>query len=1126
MIRKVIEVSLKNRLLTILFGAAIMISGLFAVFNIPIDAIPDLSDTQVIIYTEYSGQAPQVVEDQVTYPLTSAMLGVPHSKVVRGYSFFGFSLVYVIFEDGTDLYWARSRVLEYLNFAAGRLPDGVKPRLGPDATGVGWVFMYTLRDKTGRHDLQKLRAIQDWTLRYELASLKGVSEVASLGGFVKQYQIEVDPSKLILHRVSIQLLRKRLSRSNRDTGGRLIEMGETEFMVRGLGYIKSVEDIRKIVLKVDREGNPVTIGDVANVQIGPEIRRGLAEFNGEGETVAGIVLIRSGENALEVIDRVKKRLKELQPSLPKGVEIVPSYDRSNLIKRAVRNVTWKVGEEMLVVALVTMLFLLHARSALVAVVVLPLGVLASLFTMYALGISVNIMSLGGIAIAIGVMVDASVVMVENLHKHLERNPDLPHLEIVRRASIEVGPALFYSLLIITISFLPVLLLEEQSGRLFRPLALTKTFAMAFAAIIAISIIPVLMSFFIKRDGPPPETPAPLPPHDEQDDEPMGIDPEGLYTSPGEAKALEHTTSTLAYRLKLLFRPLNRLRGEDENPIARFLKTIFTPLIHGALEKKMPFFLAILGIVLLTIIPLKGIPKPGGGYLVRPIGGEFMPPLNEGDLLYMPTTLPGLSITKARELLQKTDAIIKSFPEVDHVLGKIGRAQTATDPAPLTMIETTIMLKDKKHWRAGMTTEKLIRELDKAIQFPGLTNAWTYPIRTRIDMLSTGIKTPVGIKLMGDDLEKLSRFGSRVEAILKELPGTASAISERVTGGKYIDYEIDRDAAARYGLTIGDIQDTIMTAVGGMNVTTTVEGLARYPVNIRYPRELRDSLSKLRDIYVSLPNGAYIPITQVARLRVKDGPPAIKTENARKTAWIFVDLKQGKDVASYVEEAREHLSQKIAEKKLIVPPGVTILWSGQYEYLERAAKRLTIAGAAALAAIILLMYLHFRNFLQPAILLGCLAFAVTGGIWYMWVLDFNRSVATDVGFIALAGLSVETGIVLLVYLDNVFARRRSEGRLKTPADIREAMLEGVVERLRPKLMTTATTFMGLLPLMWAAEAGSRVMKRLAAPMIGGLVTDTIVTLFLIPVIYEWIQLRKLKQGKAGPLHDPAENENAA
>jgi len=1066
LIPKLIEYSLRNRFIIVLFSIVIIAGGGYSMYNIPIDAIPDLSDVQVIIYTEYPGQAPQVVEDQVTYPLTSSMLAVPYAKVVRGFSFFGFSLVYVIFEDGTDLYWARSRVLEYLNFATGRLPAGVKPQLGPDATGVGWVYMYRLSDPTGKHDLQQLRSIQDWMLRYELSSLKGVAEVASIGGFVKQYQVEIDPTKLINHNIPLALVRQMLARSNLDAGGRLIEMGETEYMVRGLGYIKSLDDIRSTVLKVNEVGNPITIGDVANVQIGPEIRRGLVDWNGEGETVAGIVMIRFGDNALEVIDRVKKRIEELRPTLPEGVEITPAYDRSILIKKAVKNVAWKLIEEMSVVAIVIIVFLLHARSALVAIVTLPIGVLASLFLMNSLGINANIMSLGGIAIAIGVMVDASIVMVENLHKHLERSPHLPHIETVRRAAVEVGPALFYSLLIITVSFLPVLVLQEQSGRLFRPLAFTKTFAMGFAALIAVTIIPVLMSWFVT----------------------------------------------------------GKMRSEKENPITQVLIRIYRPIIEFSLSHRRAVIGGALLLLLATLVPMKGIPDFRGGYLVRPIGGEFMPPLNEGDLLYMPTTLPGISITKAREILQRTDEIIKEFPEVKHVLGKVGRAETATDPAPLTMIESTITLKEPSEWRDGMTIEKLIEELNQAIQFPGLTNAWTYPIKTRIDMLSTGIKTPVGVKLLGDDLEALSRFGSEIEASLKELPDTASAVSERVTGGKYIDYEIDRVEASRYGLTVGDIQDTIMTAIGGMNVTQTVEGLARYPVNIRYPRELRDDLYKLKEIWVSTPSGAYIPISQIAHISIKDGPPAIKTENARKTAWIYVDLKANKDVASYVEEAQEHIARKIREKKITPPPGVSIVWSGQYEYLQSAAKRLRIAAVITLTVVFLLLYFHFKNVTETLIIIVSLTFAVTGGVWLMYLLGFHRSVATDVGFIALAGLAAETGIVMLVYLDEVFSRYKREQRLNTLADIRAGIIEGAVDRVRPKMMTVSTTLIGLLPIMWATESGSRIMKRLATPMIGGLITSTILTLILIPMIYEWLQIRRLKEGKAGPFQDPHTNES--
>ncbi|MEM7183649.1 MAG: CusA/CzcA family heavy metal efflux RND transporter [Spirochaetota bacterium] len=1054
MIVKVIEASLKHKFLVLLFTLALVAGGIFAIKNIPIDAIPDLSDVQVIVYTEYPGQAPQVVEDQVTYPLSSSMLAVPHAKVVRGYSFFGFSLVYIIFEDGTDLYWARSRVLEYLNFASSRLASNVKPQLGPDATGVGWVYMYTVQDTSGKYNLQQLRSIQDWNIRYELQSIQGVSEVASIGGYVKQYQVEVDPTKLLLHGISLANLRDKLSKSNLDVGGRLIEMGETEYMVRGLGYIKNTEDIRSIVLKADKDGNPITVGDIAHVQIGPEIRRGIAELDGEGEVVSGIVMIRFGENALEVIGRIKQRIQEMETTLPKGVVIRGSYDRSKLIHKAVSHISWKLVEEMAVVALVIVIFLLHARSALVAMITLPIGVLASLFVMYLLQINANIMSLGGIAIAIGVMVDASVVMVENLHKHLEKDKGLSHLEIVRRASVEVGSALFYSLLIITVSFLPVLVLEGQSGRLFKPLAITKTLSMAFASLLAITVIPVLMSWFVK----------------------------------------------------------GKVWSEKESPISLFLTSKYRLILGIALQQKQKVFLLTGIFLLLTLIPLKGIPKWQEGYWVKPIGGEFMPPLNEGDLLYMPTTLPGLSITKAKELLQKTDAIIKSFPEVQQVIGKIGRAETATDPAPLTMIETTILLKDKSQWRDGMTIDKLTQELDNTIQFPGLTNAWTFPIRTRIDMLSTGIKTPVGIKLLGDDLQALSRFGSQLEGVLNSFPGTASVISERVTGGNYIDFQIDRKQASRYGLTIGDIQDTIMTAIGGRNVTWTVEGLARYPINIRYPREYRDDISKLRNIWVTLPNGAYIPITHVASIAISSGPPSIKTENARKTAWIFIDLKPGRDVASYVEAAKQFIHNKIKNKEIVVPHGVSIQWSGQYEYMERAKKRLTIAGVVTVFVIVLLLYFHFGNFTETAIILLSLLFAVTGGIWLLYVLGYNRSVATDIGFIALAGLAAETGIVMLLYLDGVFQRYACENQLNSPRVIRKAVIEGAVDRVRPKVMTVATTLLGLLPIMWASESGSRVMKRLAAPMIGGLVTSTILTLVLIPLVYESIQIYRLRKGK--------------
>ena len=1054
MIVRIIEASLKNRQIVVMLTLLLTAAGIRSLWNIPVDAIPDLSDVQVIVISEYPGQAPQLVEDQVTYPLTSAMLAVPHAKVVRGYSFFGFSLVYVIFEDGTDLYWARSRVLEYLNSASGRLPQGVKPRIGPDATGVGWVYIYTVQDKSGKYNLQELRSIQDWMLKYELSSLKGVSEVASIGGFVKQYQVVVDPNKLVLYNLTLGEIRQKLAGSNIDAGGRLIEMGEREYMVRGLGYFESIEDIRSVLLRTGRGGNSLTIGDIADVAIGPDIRRGLAEWNGEGETVAGIVIVRYGENALEVIERIKKKIAELGPLLPAGVEIVPAYDRSVLIKKAVRNVGYKLLEEMAVVAIVIIISLLHVRSSLVAVVTLPVGVLGAILLMDILGINSNIMSLGGIAIAVGVMVDASVVMVENLHKQIEADPRADHMELVRRASVGVGPALFFSLVIITVSFLPVLLLEGQSGRLFGPLVLTKTFALAFASLLAITIVPVLMTFFVRGN----------------------------------------------------------IRHEKDHPVSVWLVKSFSPVIEAGLDNKKIVLIGAVSVVLLTLIPLKGIPSWNGGYLVRPLGGEFMPPLNEGDILYMPTTLPGISIEKGREILQRTDRIIAGFPEVKHVLGKIGRADTATDPAPLTMVETHVILKDRSEWRKGMTIEKLMAEMNREVSFPGLTNSWTFPIQTRIDMLSTGIKTPVGIKLLGDDLSKLSGTAAGIEGLLSGLPGARSVIAERPVGGKYIDFKINRAEAARYGLTVSDIQDTVMIAIGGRNITETVEGLARYPVNIRYPREYRDDISKLGNIWITTADGASIPVSRVAKIEINDGPPQIKTENARKTAWIYIDLEDSQDVASYVRSAREFLDKKIESGELKIPPGVIVQWSGQYEHIEKSEKRLFLAGIFTLVVIIILLYLHFRDFTRPAILLGSLLFAVTGGVWLIYAAGYSRSVATDVGFISLAGLSVETGIVLLVYLDEVFARYAAEGRLKNTKDIRHAMMEGVVMRIRPKFMTTATTFIGLLPIMWAVEEGTRVMKRLAAPMIGGLVTDTVVTLIIIPVVYEWLQQGKLARGE--------------
>ena len=1034
MIEKIIEYSIKNKFIIFLLGIFIFLGGLYAMQNIALDAIPDLSDVQVIIITKYPGQAPQVVEDQVTYPLTTAMLSVPYAKVVRGYSFFNFSLVYIIFEDGTDLYWARSRVLEYLSFVSGRLPQGVTPQLGPDATGVGWVYEYILEDESGKLDLSDLRSIQDWYLKYELTSVPGVAEVASIGGYVKQYQVEVDPNKLLAYRIPPSKVKKAIQRSNRDVGGRLVEMSETEFMVRGLGYIKSTQDIKNIPLGADENGTPIFLRNVAQVKIGPELRRGIAEIDGKGEVVGGIIVMRWGENALEVIKNVKKKMEELKVGLPSGVKIKPVYDRSGLIYRAIDNLKKKLIEEIIVVALICILFLLHARSALVAIFTLPAGVLISFIAMNALGINANIMSLGGIAIAIGVMVDASVVMVENAHKHIERDKGKKeHGQIIMEAAKEVGPALFYALLIITVSFFPVFALAEQSGRLFKPLAYTKTFAIAASALLSITVIPALMVVVIK----------------------------------------------------------GKILSEKKNPISRFFISLYMPLIKLVLRFKWLTILAAVFILAITVYP------------AFKLGSEFMPPLYEGDLLYMPTTFPGISITKAKELLQQTDKIIASFPEVESVFGKIGRAETATDPAPLTMIETTIMLKPEKEWRPGMTPEKLVEELDKAIQFPGLTNAWTMPIKTRIDMLATGIKTPVGIKIMGANLDTLSAIGERIEATIRKVPGTLSAYSERVVGGNYLDFEIRREEAARYGLTVGDVQDVIMSAVGGMNVTYTVEGLARYPVNVRYPRELRDDITSLKRVLVPTPSGAQIPIAQVADIKIKKGPAAIKSENARRTAWVYVDIR-GIDVGTYVKRA-----QKVVAEEVEIPAGYNIIWSGQYEYMQAAAERFRIVIPITIVIIFLLLFFHFKNMTDSLIVMLSLPFAVVGGVWLLYFFGFNTSVAVYVGFIALVGLAAETGVVMLVYLEEAYRRYQAEGKLNTLSGLHSAIIEGAVERVRPKLMTVATTMIGLLPLMIGHGTGSEVMKRMASPMVGGLVSSTVLTLVIIPAIYAIVKGWRLK-----------------
>ena len=1070
MLNRIIEASINNRFMTVLATALVIGGGLYAMYNTPLDAIPDLSDVQVIIFTEYPGQAPQVVEDQVTYPLTTAMLGVPFAKVVRGYSFFGLSFVYVIFDDGTDMYWARSRVLEYLNFVADRLPDGVSPQLGPDATGVGWVYEYVLEDTTGRHDLAELRSIQDWYLRYELTSVPGVSEVASIGGFVKQYQVTVDPNKLLAYNIPLHKVRMAIKRSNNDVGGRLIELAETEFMVRGLGYIKSLDDIRSIPVGVSASGTPVRVRDIATVGLGPELRRGLAEWNGEGEIVGGVVVMRFGENALAVIDRVKKKLEELKSGLPEGVVVHTAYDRSGLIRRAVDNLQEKLIEECIVVALVCIVFLLHFRSALVAIFTLPVGILISFFIMQNQGLNANIMSLGGIAIAIGVMVDAAIVMIENAHKHIERDGGKKdHWQIILDAATEVGPALFYSLVIVTLSFLPVFALEAQEGRLFKPLAFTKTYAMAASALLAITIVPVLMGFFIR----------------------------------------------------------GRIMPERKNPLSRLLIWVYRPVIEWVLRHKVAVLMLAGAVLFISVFPFhsqvvsrfadqpqslkyRALVKLDPAFPLEKIGSEFMPPLYEGDLLYMPTTLPGISVTKARELLQQTDKIIRTFPEVHHVFGKIGRAETATDPAPLSMIETTIMLKPEDEWRPGMTPDKLVDELNQAIKFPGLTNAWTMPIKTRIDMLSTGIKTPVGIKVAGEDLETLQELGQRIEQVVRQIPGTLSVYAERVAGGNYLDFEINREEASRYGLTVGDVQDVIMSAVGGMNITYTVEGLARYPVNLRYGRELRDNLPALRRVLVPAPTGAQIPLEQLADIRIHKGPPGIKSENARLNAWIYVDIKDI-DVGTYVERA-----QQIVLEQVDMPAGYSLAWSGQYEYMQRARERLLLVVPITLAIIFMLLFMNFRSVTESLIVMLSVPFALVGGIWLMYLLDYNMSVAVGVGFIALGGVAAETGVVMLVYLDNAYAelRRKRGGRLGRK-DLYDAIMVGAVERVRPKLMTVTATMAGLLPIMWGHGTGSEAMKRIAAPMVGGLVSSTVLTLVVIPAIYALWKGWGLKQDEATP-----------
>jgi len=1032
-IDRIIEASIANRWLVVWIALVTLVLGFWATNQIAVDAIPDLSDVQVIIQTNYAGQPPQVVEDQVTYPISTAMLSVPGAGSVRSFSYFGFSFVYVIFEDDTDIYWARSRVLEFLTQLSDRLPTGVKPQLGPDATGVGWVYQYALVDTTNQMDLAELRSLQDWFLKYELSALEGVAEVASVGGFVRQYQVELDPRKLEHYEIPLMHVMNAIRNSTGAVGAHIIELGETEFMVRSEAYIGGLDDLRNIPVHKAHGKPPVLLSSVANVQLGPQTRRGVAELNGNGESVGGIIVMRYGENARDVIDRVKTRLAELKPSMPVGVEIVPVYDRTELIDRATSNLTSTLLKEMIIVALVILLFLFHVRSMLVAVVVLPTGVALSILTMHLLGVNANIMSLGGIAIAIGVMVDASLVTVENAHKHLEHSTGAKsRSDIILESTKEVGPALFFSLLIITISFLPVLALKGQAGRLFAPLAHTKTFAMAASALLSITVVPALVVMVVK----------------------------------------------------------GRIRPERSHPISRLLITGYRPVIRLALQHRWLVVLTAAILLAVTLLPLSRI------------GSEFMPPLYEGDLLYMPTTPPGMSVEKARELLQQTDRIIATFPEVARVFGKAGRAETATDPAPLTMLETTIMLKSRDQWRPGLTPDMLIDSLDAAVQFPGLTNSWTMPIRTRIDMLATGIKTPVGIKILGPDLDSLNAIAIRIEETVKHLPGIRSMYGERVTGGNYLDVKIDRLKAAAYGLTPGDINTVLATAVGGKDVVENVEGRERYAVNVRYPRELRDNPEEIARTLIGSPDGRSVTLGQVATLSFSKGAAMIKSENARPAALVYVDLKDV-DVGSFVELARKTVSEQVA-----LPRGYSLVWSGQYENMQAVARKLVVIVPLALFVILVLMYLHFRNFADTLIVMLSLPFSLIGGVWFMYLLGFNSSVAVYIGFIALAGLAAETGVVMIVYLNSARNRFQSEGRLNTEEDLRLAITEGAVERVRPKIMTVATTILALLPVMLSTGTGAEVMQRIATPMFGGMLSSALLTLIVIPTLYYQAHRKKL------------------
>jgi len=1042
MIASLIRWSIHNRFLVLLATVIISAWGVISLLRTPLDALPDLSDVQVIIRTTFPGQAPQIVENQVTYPMTTTMLSVPGAKTVRGYSFFGDSFVYVLFEDGTDLYWARSRVLEYLNQVQARLPANAKAQLGPDATGVGWIYQYALIDRSGQMDISQLRALQDWFLKFELKSVPNVAEVASVGGMVRQYQVLLDPDKLAAYRISHTRVVDAIRRANQESGGSVLELGEAEYMVRASGYLQTLDDFRKVPLLTTDAGVSVRLGDVARVQVGPEMRRGIGELDGEGEATGGVIVMRSGKNALETITAVKAKLRELQGGLPKGVEIVPVYDRSSLIERAVKNLGFKLLEEFLVVAVVCFVFLFHLRSAFVAIVSLPLGILVAFIVMRYQGVNANIMSLGGIAIAIGAMVDAAVVMIENAHKHLERWGHARPGEtlqgearwrVIGDAAAEVGPALFFSLLIITLSFIPVFTLQAQEGRLFAPLAFTKTYAMAAAAGLSATLIPVLMGYLIR----------------------------------------------------------GRIPDEKTNPLNRFLIAVYRPLLNGVLRSpKLTICAAVVALVA-SLWPLQHI------------GGEFMPRLDEGDLLYMPSALPGLSASKAGELLQQTDRLIKTVPEVASVYGKAGRAETATDPAPMEMFETTIQFKPREQWRAGMTQDKLVEELDRVVQVPGLSNIWVPPIRNRIDMLATGIKSPVGVKVAGADLATIDRVTGEIERVLKDVPGVSSALAERLTGGRYIDVTINRDAAARFGMNIADVQSVIASAVGGETIGETVEGLQRFPINLRYPRENRDSLEKLRKLPVVTERGARLVLSDVAEIRITDGPPMLRSENARLSGWVYVDIRD-RDLRSAVQDMQRSVADKVT-----IPPGYSISWSGQFEFLERATAQLKLVVPFTLLIIFVLLYLTFNRFDDALLIMSTLPFALIGGIWLLWLLNYNLSVAGAVGFIALAGVAAEFGVIMLLYLKQAWDERVAAGKTSVD-DLLDAIREGAVLRVRPKAMTVAVILGGLFPIMWGTGTGSEVMQRIAAPMVGGMITAPLLSMFVIPAAYLLMRRSRLRK----------------